>query len=155
MPARPDDDPLGLAEFMLGWSLASPALPGDDGEVGEPLLEALRLADGEPDVGVGFDGEPDPFDGLAGLEAFDEDAEPLAELDAVADDAVGTGGWGGSGGAFWNNNTAMSTAIAASSTMSSQLTRMVIHPARSCRPGQGSGQSRPCPGALLSIQERR
>ena len=143
LPARPDADPLGLADSMLGWSLAS--LLGDDGEVGEPL----RVGDGEPDVGVGFDGEPEPFDGELGELDVEEDAELLADAD------VGTGGCGGSGGAFWNSSTAMSTARAASSTMSSQLTRMVIQPARSCRPGHGGGQSRPCPGELLSIQESR
>jgi len=63
---------------------------------------------------------------------------------------VGGGGvWGGS---LRKIKMASSTARAASSSISSQETRIVRQPARSKRPGQGSGQSRARPGLTLSIQ---
>jgi hypothetical protein len=47
---------------------------------------------------------------------------------------------------------AINTASAASKIISNQETRIVRHPARSKRPGQGSGHNRVIPGFTLSIQ---
>jgi hypothetical protein len=47
---------------------------------------------------------------------------------------------------------AIKTARAASKIINNQETRIVRHPARSNRPGQGSGHKRVSPGLTLSIQ---
>ena len=62
------------------------------------------------------------------------------------------GGGGDCGGWLRKIKIAISTASAASSSISSQETRMVRQPARSYRPGQGSGQSRASPGRTRSTQ---
>ena len=108
-----------------------------DGD-GEPDCDP----DGEPDCG---DGDPDWGDG-------DPDCGE-GELEAgggLPDWPVGGGGdWGG-----WLRKIrmAISTASAASSSMRNQDTRMVRQPARSKRPGHGSGHSRARPGRTRSIQ---
>lgn len=127
--------------------------PESDGDGdGEPDPEALGEPDdgeGEPDEG---DGEPDCGDGDADWGGGEPDwggGEPdcgggLPE--------VPVGGGGACGGSFWKIRMASSTAKAASSSISSQETRMVRQPARSKRPGQGSGHSRARPGLTRSIQ---
>src|SRR3712207_5736307 len=91
--------------------------------------------EGEPDCG---DGDPDWGEG---------------ELDAgggLPDCPVGGGGdWGGS---LRKIRMAISTAKAARSSISSHDTKMVRQPARSKRPGQGSGHRRARPGRTRSIQ---
>ena len=111
------------------------AVPDWDGDPeGEPDGEA-EPGDGEPDCGDGEPdcggGEPDWGGGLP---------EPPV------------GGGGDCGGWLRKIKIAISTASAASSSISSQETRMVRQPARSYRPGQGSGQSRASPGRTRSIQ---
>lgn len=135
---------------MPEW-VGSPELVGEDDGDGEPLLLGVGLADdgvgeAEPELG---DGEP-----LLGLGDADDDGGGDADED---DDGggvwfVGSGGGGGAGGVFWNRSTAISSARAAVTIISSQLTRIVIHPARSARPGHGSGQTRQAPGCWSSIQ---
>lgn len=54
---------------------------------------------------------------------------------------VGMGGGGLTGGWFWKTRMASRMATAAISIIKSQETRMEIQPARSLRPGQGSGHN--------------
>lgn len=94
---------------------------------------------GEADSG---DGEPDPEDGELG------DPDPPPDPDAE----VGTGGGGGLGGTFWNSRTAMSRPSAAIMRISNHAIPTLDQPARSPRPGQGSGQVREVPAVVRSAQ---
>lgn len=170
LPAGPDADPLGLADSMLGWSLDSPppvgvALAlGVDVEDAEPeAFDGVGEADpfegeGDPDPFDG-DGEPEPFDGLAEADPFDGDWLELGGgVPDWLDDGggvVGTGGCGGSGGAFMNSSTAIRSAMAATSSSNNQLASMLTQPARCGRPGQGSGHNRLAAGASRPSHDSR
>lgn len=162
LPAGPDDVPLGLADSMLGWSLASPEVGDADALDGVPA----GLAEFDPD-GVGeadeLDDDPDDDELDGDDEELEELDDELDELDDCAEDdcdddgggVVGTGGCGGSGGAFMNSSTAMSRAIAATSNSSNQLASRLTQPARCVRPGHGRGQVRVAPGRSLPIHDSR
>ena len=112
------------------------------------------LGDGLADDGDGLpedgDGLPEDGDGLA--EDGDGEADELLDEDALAEAVLGTGGGGVWVGACWNSRIATRIASAHSSTISSQEARIEPHPARSWRPGQGSGHSLAIPGRAWSIQ---
>ena len=115
--------------------------------VGEPGPEG----DAEPGVGEALDGEGEG-DGEADAE------EGLGEADCVcgeADAVSGTGGGGLTCGACWKIRIAISTASAHSNTISNQEARIDSQPARSWRPGQGSGHSLAIPGRSWSTQGSR
>ena len=118
------------------------AVPDGDGDPdGDPEGEA-EPEDGDPDCG---EGEPDCGDGDPDCGGGEPDwGGGLAEPPV--------GGGGACGGWFWKIRIAISTASAASSSINSQETRMVRQPARSYRPGHGSGQSRASPGRTREIQ---
>ena len=109
------------------------AVPDCDGD-GDP--------DGDPDCG---EGDPDCGEGEPDCGGGDPDCGGGLPEPPV-------GGGGDCGGWFRKIRIAISTASAASSSISSQETRMVRQPARSYRPGQGSGQSRASPGRTRSTQ---
>jgi hypothetical protein len=131
-----DSDPLGVA------------LPGDS----EGLVEPEGLWDPEGD------GEPDDGDGEADWgvgEADSGDGDALGGGDPDWDDGggvVGSGGGAWLGGDWLNIRIAMRIASIAMRIMSSQDATIDTRPARSWRPGHGSGQSRDRPGCTLSIQ---
>ena len=121
--------------------------PEGDGDPGDGDADAGDGEAGEGDAEFGDgEGDADPGDG-----EDEGGGDPLALLDAVG----GTGGGGCSCGACWKIRIAIRTARAASSIISSQDTRIVSGPPRSCRPGQGSGHSRAIPGRTRSIQCNR
>ena len=117
--------------------------------------------EGDPDDGLGepLEGLGDPLDGGAELGDWElGGGDSLCEgggLWELGGGDVGTGGGGCWGGEFWKRSTAINRARAAIRIINSQLTSIVIHPARSWRPGQGSGHRRDVPGAVFSIQCRR
>jgi len=129
--ADPDSDPEGL---------------GDP----EPDSESDGLGDGDDDAS-----EDDESDGLGDAEADDEpdalsELEALDVLDAVAEpvpEPSPVGGEGGIGGDWEKMRMAMRMATAASSSMRTNAARIDVLPARSRRPGHGSGQTRVRPGA--------
>ena len=93
----------------------------------------------------------------------DSDGEALPLWDSPSDGeadcgspelcpSLGIGGGGLTGGSFWNTRIASSTATAAIRIISSQETSIEIQPARSLRPGHGSGHSRVVPCAVLPDQ---
>jgi hypothetical protein len=138
----------------LGWPPPVSVPDGDGDPDAVPDWEGdaegeAEPGDGEPDCG---DGDPEPGDGDPDCGDGDPDwggGEPdwgggLPEPPV--------GGGGDCGGWLRKIKIAISTASAASSTISSQETRMVRQPARSYRPGHGSGQSRASPGRTRSIQ---
>lgn len=143
-PGAPD----GVGSPVVGlpdW-LDSPG----DGE-GDP-----ELGDGDPELGDGEaelgDGEPELGDGEAevgGGEPLVGGGDPLV---GGGEPVGGTGGGGDIWGACWKIRIAISTASAASSIISNQEARMLSQPARSWRPGHGSGHSRATPGRVWSIQ---
>jgi hypothetical protein len=105
--------------------------------------------DGDPDCG---DGDPDCGEGDPDCGDGDPDCGD-GEPDwggGLPDPPVGGGG--DCGGWLRKIRIAISTARAASSSISNQETRMVRQPARSYLPGQGSGQSRASPGRTRSTQ---
>ena len=117
-------------------------MPEGDGEpdwLGEP-----DPGEGEPDDSLG-EGDPDCGEGEPDWGDGDPDCGGgLPELPV--------GGGGDCGGWLRKIKMAISTASAASRTISSQETRIVRQPARSNRPGHGSGHNRVSPGLTLSIQ---
>lgn len=140
-PGAPDGDSEPPGEGSPDW-LDSPG----EGE-GEPDSEPE--GDGDPELG---DGEPELGEGDAELGGGDPllgGGEPLL---GGGDPVGGTGGGGEIWGACWKIRIAIRTASAASSIISSQEARMLSHPARSLRPGQGNGHSRDTPGRVWSIQ---
>jgi hypothetical protein len=138
-PAPPDSVPDGEGDPDPDWEPDGDAEPdwepdGDGEPEGDPDGDP-DCDEGDPDCG---DGDPDWGEG---------------ELEAgggLPDWPVGGGG--ACGGSLRKMRMAIRTASAASSSISSQDTRMVRQPARSKRPGQGSGHSRASPGRTRSIQ---
>jgi len=111
---------------------------GDPDSVGEPVAA-------DPDCGDSGDAEPDSGEG-------DPDCGD-GELDWGGGlPEVPVGGGGDCGGWLRKIKIAIRTASADRRSINSQETRMVRQPARSNRPGQGSGQSLVSPGFTLSIQ---
>ena len=118
-----------------------------DGD-GEPDSLPDGDPDGDPDCGDGPDcGEGDPDCGDGDPDCGDGELDCGGGLPELP-----VGGGGDCGGWLRKIRIAISTARAASSSISSQETRMVRQPARSKRPGQGSGQSRASPGRTRSTQ---
>ena len=133
--------------------LVAAAVPEVSG-VGWPPLVCVPDGDGEPEAGdpdcVDGDpdwGEPDPLCGDGDPDCGEGDPDWGGGLPELP-----VGGGGDCGGWLRNSRMAISTASAANSSISSQETKMVRHPARSNRPGQGSGHSLVSPGFTLSIQ---
>jgi hypothetical protein len=141
-------------EFGVG----DPGAPDGDSEpdgCGSPdWLDSPGDGDGEPDsVGDGWSGDGEPLLGDGDPELGEGD--PLGGGDPLlggGDPVGGTGGGGDVCGACWKIRIAIRTASAASNIISSQEARMLSQPARSFRPGQGSGHSRATPGRVWSIQ---
>lgn len=148
--------------FVVGVGVADPLdplAPGDcmvGGVVGVGLV-GLPESDGEWDCGWDPEGEGEPDEGEAGDPEPDEGEPDEGEPDPPPDpDAeVGTGGGGGLGGTFWKSSTAMSRPKAAIMTISSHAIPTLDQPARSPRPGQGSGQVREVPASCRSAQYNR
>jgi hypothetical protein len=122
---------------------------------GPPLLLSVPDGDGEPD----WLGEPEPDCGDGDPDCGDGEPDcGEGEPDCGEPDCGGglpelpVGGGGDCGGSFRNSRMAISTARAVRSSISSQETRIVRQPARSNRPGQGSGHNLVSPGFTLSIQ---
>ena len=121
--------------------------------VGEPP------PDSEPDgCGESMLGEPDgvPSDPSLDGDPDGDSGEPDCDCGDWGEDeslaSVGSGGGAWDGGVFWKASTAISRAIAASSSANNHDTSVETQPARSWRPGQGSGHSRVVPGVVLPIQ---
>jgi hypothetical protein len=149
LPLPPDSVPDGDGEPSPLW------VPDGDGEADDGDPDPDGLGEGEPDCGdcdPDGVGEPDCGEG----EPDCGDGEPdcgEGELDCGGGLPVPpVGGGGACGGWLRKIKIAISTARAASSIISSQDTRMVFQPARSYRPGHGSGHSRARPGLTWSIQ---
>ena len=131
--------------------------------VGCPPPDSVPDGDGDPDAVPDWDGDPEGEpDGDPDCDEGDPDC---GDPDCGDPDCGGgdpdcggglaeppVGGGGACGGWLRKIRIAISTASAASSSISSQETRMVRQPARSYRPGQGSGHSRAKPGRTRSIQ---
>jgi hypothetical protein len=125
--------------------------------VGSPPLVSVPDGDGDPLVGEPGPGEGEPDSlGEPDSDGDPDSGEPepdCGELDCgggLPDCPVGGGG--DCGGWLRKIKMAINTASAASKIISSQETKIVRHPARSKRPGQGSGHNRVSPGFTLSIQ---
>lgn len=160
---------LATGDYSFERGDGLPAEPLFDG-FPPPVPDLLGLGDPDSDVDGVFDGVPRPDSDLLGLGDPDSDVDGdlLAdgepdwgdgELDGGGDPpcggglaVLGTGGGGDCGRWLWKIKIAINTANAASSKTRNQDTKMVFHPARSYRPGQGNGQSRARPGLTLSIQ---
>ena len=125
--------------------------------VGSPGPDSVPEGDGEPDPDPDIDGdcEGDPDCGDPELGDGDPDCggPDCGELDCGGGlPELPVGGGGACGGWLRKIKMAISTARAASSSINSQETRMDRQPARSYRPGQGSGHIRARPGWTLCTQ---
>ena len=92
---------------------------------------------------------------LSGSEGSPEDGSPEVELvepPPEAEAELGTGAGGDTFCWFWNTRIASKTAMAASNSISKKDARRVSQPARSLRPGQGSGHIRQVPGRMFCHQ---
>lgn len=155
MPVPPVGVCVGVAEPLpwlaegLGVGLAEPVLAEGLPEPGDGLPE---LGDAEAVLGDGL-----PEDGLGEAVAGDGVLVGGGDSEVVCVDvcSVGIGGGGEVWGAREKIRMAISTATAASSSISSQEARIVSQPPRSRRPGQGNGQTLDKPGAKRSVQCRR
>lgn len=131
-PAAPLGEGPGDPDSVDGEGLLDPdglSEPDGDGDPGD--------ADGDPDCG---DGEGEPDGG----------GEPVCDADGGG--VVGSGGGAWLGGDWLNRRIAMRIASIAMRIMSSHEATIEIRPARSWRPGHGSGHSRESPGCTRSIQ---
>ena len=123
--------------------------PDGDG-LGLPELDGLWEPEG--------DGDPDDGDGDADCGVGDADCgdgDPDGGGDPDCDDGGGVVGNGGGAwlcGAWLNSRIAMRIASIAMRIIISQDARIETRPARSWRPGHGSGHSRDSPGCTRSIQ---
>lgn len=108
------------------------------------------MGDGDAESG---DGEAEAGDGEAESGEGDADSGGGDPPDEGA--SVGTGGGGACGGLFWKIRMATSTASAMISIISSHDSRIDSQPARSWRPGHGSGHVRATPGRTRSTQWSR
>lgn len=133
--------------------VGAPAALGDSDPPGDPVPgdgEGLLDPDGlsEPDG----DGDPDDADGDADCGDGEPDGGGEPDCDAEGGGVVGSGGGAWLGGDWLNMRIAMRIASIAMRIMSSHEATIETRPARSWRPGHGSGHSRESPGCTRSIQ---
>ena len=131
-----------------------------DVKPGYSLRSGLGLPgpDSSPD-GCCMDGVSDRLGGSEGSplsedEGDADEGDSLEELEADALAEVGTGAGGATLGWFWKTRMASRTATAAISSIRRKEVSRLSHPARSRRPGQGSGHIRHVPVCAFCHQCR-